>query len=476
MSGRSSARATPRECRRGGRTFVRYQRAVRPRTLGSSSSVGRGSAASACPRNHPRDPTIAYQLAPRAGARPGRIRPHRRRHPARAGHGPRGPGLAPRSAQRHDHHAEETPATGNVLANDDNPGEGTLVVVAPFPTLSASVGTLTVDPDGDYLFTPAANFSGSASTTYNVANDKHTRPATINIVVTGTQDPPVANDDTIAVDRRHADQRHGRHQGQRHRRRRRHAHGHERLERHGRLGLGVRRRGHVHARRRPLRRRHGQLRLHDLGRQRRVGLGPRDCEHHLRQRRSPRGQRHRSRDRGHRPRHRGRGPRGQRHRHRGRCPPGVRRLEPERRQRLPRRGRRHLHPRRRPVRHGRRGLHVHGQRRERRHGQRPRLDRPRLHGRRPRRQRRHRHGGRGLGRHRRHRRPPGQRQRSRRRHAHRHRRLERHGRLGRPDRWRRHLHARRRRVRRRLRRLRLHRSTTATATRTRRTPRWTSPA
>ena len=73
------------------------------------------------------------------------------------------------------------------------------MVVAPFPTLSASVGTLTVDPDGDYLFTPAANFSGSASTTYNVANDKHTRSATINIVVTGTQDPPVANDDTISV-------------------------------------------------------------------------------------------------------------------------------------------------------------------------------------------------------------------------------------------------------------------------------------
>ena len=71
--------------------------------------------------------------------------------------------------------AEETPATGNLLANDLNPGEGTLSVVAPFPTLSASVGTLVVAANGDYTFTPAANFSGSASTSYNVANDKHTR-------------------------------------------------------------------------------------------------------------------------------------------------------------------------------------------------------------------------------------------------------------------------------------------------------------
>ena len=85
--------------------------------------------------------------------------------------------------------AEETPATGNLLANDHNPGEGTLTVVAPFPTLSASVGTLVVAANGDYTFTPAANFSGSASTTYNVANDKHTRSAAINIVVTAVAGP-----------------------------------------------------------------------------------------------------------------------------------------------------------------------------------------------------------------------------------------------------------------------------------------------
>ncbi len=94
---------------------------------------------------------------------------------------------------------EDVAATGNVLANDLNPGEGTLTVVAPFPTLSATIGTLDVAANGDYTFTPTAGWNGTASTTYNVANDKHTRSAAINIVVTNVEDAPVANDDTIAV-------------------------------------------------------------------------------------------------------------------------------------------------------------------------------------------------------------------------------------------------------------------------------------
>ena len=44
--------------------------------------------------------------------------------------------------------------------------------------------------NGDYTFTPAANFCGSASTTYNVSNDKHTRSAAINIIVTPRRTRP----------------------------------------------------------------------------------------------------------------------------------------------------------------------------------------------------------------------------------------------------------------------------------------------
>ena len=49
------------------------------------------------------------------------------------------------------------------------------------------------------MFTPAANWNGSTSTTYNVANNKHTRSGTINITVLAVNDAPTANDDTVTA-------------------------------------------------------------------------------------------------------------------------------------------------------------------------------------------------------------------------------------------------------------------------------------
>ncbi len=93
---------------------------------------------------------------------------------------------------------EDTPAAGNVLANDTNGGQGPLIVTS-FTALSPAIGTLTIDADGNYVFTPAANWNGSTSTTYNVANNKHTRPGTINITVLAVNDAPTANDDTVTA-------------------------------------------------------------------------------------------------------------------------------------------------------------------------------------------------------------------------------------------------------------------------------------
>ena len=97
---------------------------------------------------------------------------------------------------------EDTPASGNVLANDTNGGQGPLIVVG-YTALSPAIGTLTIDADGNYAFTPAANWNGSTSTTYQVANNKHTRSGTININVIAVNDAPTANDDTVTVDRGH---------------------------------------------------------------------------------------------------------------------------------------------------------------------------------------------------------------------------------------------------------------------------------
>ena len=93
---------------------------------------------------------------------------------------------------------EDTPATGNVLANDTNGGQGPLIVVG-YTALAPSIGTLTIDADGNYVFTPAANWNGSTSTSYQVANNKHTRTGTINITVLAVNDPPTANDDTVSA-------------------------------------------------------------------------------------------------------------------------------------------------------------------------------------------------------------------------------------------------------------------------------------
>ncbi len=93
---------------------------------------------------------------------------------------------------------ENTPASGNVLANDGNQGDDPLVVTAVGP-LAPSIGTLSIDADGDYVFTPADDWNGSANTTYTVTNGK-VRTGNIMITVTPANDAPVANDDTITVD------------------------------------------------------------------------------------------------------------------------------------------------------------------------------------------------------------------------------------------------------------------------------------
>ena len=94
---------------------------------------------------------------------------------------------------------EGAPASGNVLSNDTNGGQGTLTVTrssGPDP----SVGTLNIDANGDYTFTPAADWFGTATATYDVANDKHTRTGTITINVSNIEDEPTANDDDVTVD------------------------------------------------------------------------------------------------------------------------------------------------------------------------------------------------------------------------------------------------------------------------------------
>ena len=66
-----------------------------------------------------------------------------------------------------------------------------------------SHGTLTLNPDGSFVYTPAANFNGSDSFTYKANDGKlDSAEATVAITVTAVNDAPVARNDeyTTSVD------------------------------------------------------------------------------------------------------------------------------------------------------------------------------------------------------------------------------------------------------------------------------------
>src|SRR5690606_602472 len=108
---------------------------------------------------------------------------------------------------------EDTAATGNVLTNDtdvDGPalsvtqftvsGDATVYTAGSTATI-AGVGTLQIDADGSFTFTPASNYTGAVPVaTYTVTDGSLTDTATLTLgPVSPVNDAPVATDDTLAV-------------------------------------------------------------------------------------------------------------------------------------------------------------------------------------------------------------------------------------------------------------------------------------
>ncbi|MEZ4868830.1 MAG: Ig-like domain-containing protein [Caldilineaceae bacterium] len=89
------------------------------------------------------------------------------------------------------------PAPG-VLGNDSD-AEGNPLTAQPLS--SPAHGTLLLNADGSFTYTPDANFSGADSFTY-VANDGmvNSNAATVNITVNAVNDAPVAVDDSYTTD------------------------------------------------------------------------------------------------------------------------------------------------------------------------------------------------------------------------------------------------------------------------------------
>jgi VCBS repeat-containing protein len=90
-----------------------------------------------------------------------------------------------------------TVAAPGVLGNDSDPDGDTLTAVLGS---GPSHGTLTLDADGSFTYTPAANFSGSDSFTYRASDGTlDSNLATVTITVTAINDAPTAAADAYST-------------------------------------------------------------------------------------------------------------------------------------------------------------------------------------------------------------------------------------------------------------------------------------
>ncbi len=86
-------------------------------------------------------------------------------------------------------HAAEITA---LLANDSDVDGDTLTITSVGNPTNGSVSM----SGGDVIFTPTANFAGSATYQYIVSDGTVSSPVTVTVTVGGVNDPPVATDDT----------------------------------------------------------------------------------------------------------------------------------------------------------------------------------------------------------------------------------------------------------------------------------------
>ena len=92
---------------------------------------------------------------------------------------------------------EDTPLTmaaPGVLGNDTDVDSATLTAVV---VSGPANGTLTLNADGSFTYTPAANFNGTDSFTYKVTDGSlDSTPATVAITINAVNDAPVAVPDS----------------------------------------------------------------------------------------------------------------------------------------------------------------------------------------------------------------------------------------------------------------------------------------
>ncbi len=95
---------------------------------------------------------------------------------------------------------EDAAITGDVLANDSDPDGDTLTVAFTGTIATAQGGTVVMESNGNFTYTPAASFVGADSFIYDITDgDGGTATAAVNIDVTIVNASPVAADDSFVV-------------------------------------------------------------------------------------------------------------------------------------------------------------------------------------------------------------------------------------------------------------------------------------
>ena len=92
---------------------------------------------------------------------------------------------------------EDTPTTGNLLANDTD-AESDPLTVTSFAQVSPTIGNLAIYGNGDVTFTPAANWNGAVQTWYRAFDGTTSTQGWIDITVTSVNDLPTVKNDAAA--------------------------------------------------------------------------------------------------------------------------------------------------------------------------------------------------------------------------------------------------------------------------------------
>ncbi len=97
---------------------------------------------------------------------------------------------------------EDTPVTGNASVNDTPSGDGGNVWSLDGSNGGATHGTVTMDPDGSYTYTPVADYFGVDVFSYRLCDGSTPQDcsvATVSVTITSVNDTPAAQNDVITT-------------------------------------------------------------------------------------------------------------------------------------------------------------------------------------------------------------------------------------------------------------------------------------